>query len=94
MHSRCKDCLYCKVVRFVSLGDPPPVKNWKRPVLLVAGIALTASSVLGLRFAWERPDGEFFASVTVILMGIALMGVTISFGGCDNCVARFLGKTL
>jgi hypothetical protein len=37
-HSQCKSCLYCKVVQFVSIGDPPPIKSWKRPVLLVAGV--------------------------------------------------------
>jgi hypothetical protein len=94
MFSRCKSCLYCRAVQLVSLGDPPPVHRWKRPVLLVAGLALTVCTVLGLRFAWERPDGVFFATVSCILMMIALFGVVISFRGCDLCVARFLGKTL
>ena len=94
MHSKCKNCLYCGLVQLVSLGDPPPVKGWKRPVLLVAGLALTVSTVMGLRFAWERTDGTFFATVSVILMMMALLGVVISVRGCDNCVARFLGKTL
>jgi hypothetical protein len=78
----------------MSLGDPPPVNKWKRPVLLVAGIALTVCTVLALRFAWERVDDMFFASVSSILMIIALLGVAISVRGCDVCVARFLGKTL
>jgi hypothetical protein len=94
MHSRCKSCLYCSLVQYVSLGEPPAVKGWKRPLLLVAGIALTACTVLGLRFAWERPNAVFFATVSVILMMMALLGVAISFRGCDHCVARFLGKTL
>ena len=94
MHSRCKTCLYCSLVQYVSLGDPPPIKGWKRPVLLVAGLALTVSTVMALRFSWERPDAMFFATVSVILMMIALLGVAISFRGCDPCVARFLGKTL
>ena len=94
MHSRCKNCLYCTLVQYVSLGDPPPVKGWKRPVLFVAGIALTVSTVLALRFAWERAGATFFAAVTVVLMLIALLGVVISFRGCDVCVARFLGRTL
>jgi len=25
-------------VQFVSIGEPPPVKSWKRPLLLVARI--------------------------------------------------------
>jgi len=50
--------------------------------------------VLGLRFAWERTDGTFFATVSVILNFIALLGVVIAVRGCDTCVARFLGKTL
>jgi hypothetical protein len=94
MHSRCKSCLYCRLVQYVSLGDPPPVKTWKRPVLLVAGLALTVCTVMALRFAWERPDAMFFATVSVILNLLALLGVAISFRGCDLCVARFLGKTL
>ncbi len=94
MHSRCKSCLYCSVVQYVSLGDPPPVKGWKRPLLLFAGVALTVCTVLGLRFAWERADATFFAVVSCILMGLALLGVVISLRGCDACVARFLGKTL
>ena len=40
--------------------------RWKRPVLLVAGIALTVCTVLALRFAWERIDGMFFASVSSV----------------------------
>jgi hypothetical protein len=94
MHTRCKTCLYCRVVQYFSLGDPPPVKTWKRPVLLVAGLSLTICTVLALRFAWERPDATFFATVSVILNMLALLGVAISFRGCDVCVARFLGKTL
>jgi hypothetical protein len=94
MHTRCKSCLYCGLVNFMTLGDPPPVTKWKRPVLLVAGIVLTVSSVLALRFAWERIDGTFFATVSAILNIIALLGVVIAVRGCDTCVARFLGKTL
>ena len=63
MHSRCKSCLYCGLVNYMTVGDPPPVTKWKRPVLLVAGIALTVCTVLALRFAWERTDGTFFATV-------------------------------
>lgn len=78
----------------MSLGDPPPVKNWKRPVLAVAGIALTVCTVMALRFAWERAGAVFFATVSVILMMIALLGFAIAVRGCDLCVARYLGKTL
>jgi hypothetical protein len=87
-------CLYCRLVQLVSIGDPPPIKSWKRPLLLVAGTALTVCTVLALRFAWERAGATFFAAVSCLLMIIALLGVVISFRGCDSCVARFLGKTL
>jgi hypothetical protein len=93
-HARNQTCLYCKVVQFVSIGEPPPIKSWKRPLLLVAGTALTVCTVMALRFAWERAGATFFAAVTCLLMIIALLGVVISFRGCDACVARFLGKTL
>ena len=93
-HKDKKGCLYCKAVQFVSVGDPPPIKNWKRPLLLVAGIALTTCTVMAMRFAWERAGATFFAAVTCIVMIIALVGVAISFRGCDSCVARFLGKTI
>ena len=89
-----KACLYCHLVQFVSIGEPPPVKSWKRPLLLVAGLALTVCTVMALRFAWERAGATFFAAVSCLLMMIALLGVAISFRGCDSCVARFLGKTL
>ena len=94
MHKRCKSCLYCGLTNYMTLGDPPPINKWKRPVLLVAGTALTVCTVLALRFAWERVDGMFFASVSAILMIVALLGVVISLRGCDICVARYLGKTL
>ena len=94
MHSRCKSCLYCGFVKVVSLGDPPPVTRWKRPVLFVAGIALTICTVLALRFAWERTDGVFFAAVSALINIIALLGVVIAIRGCDVCVARYLGRTL
>ena len=93
-HHHQKTCLYCHVVQYVSLGEPPPVKSWKRPLLLVAGLALTVCTVLAMRFAWERAGATFFAAVTVLVMLIALLGVAISFRGCDNCVARFLGRTI
>ena len=93
-HAQKQSCLYCNVVQFVSIGEPPPVKSWKRPLLLVAGTALTVSTVLAMRFAWERAGATFFAAVTALVMIIALLGVVISFRGCDNCVARFLGRTL
>jgi hypothetical protein len=89
-----KGCLYCNVVQFVSLGEAPPVKTWKRPLLLVAGIALTACTVMAMHFAWERAGATFFAAVSALVMILGLMGVAISFRGCDNCVARFLGRTL
>ena len=82
-----------KSVQFVSIGEPPPIKSWKRPLLLLAGVVLTACTVLALRFAWERAGATFFAAVSALLMIIALLGVAISFRGCDACVARFLGKT-
>jgi hypothetical protein len=94
MRSRCKSCLYCGLVNYMTVGDPPPIMKWKRPVLLVAGIALTVCTVLALRFAWERPDGMFFASVSALLNISALLGVVIAVRGCDVCVARYLGKTL
>jgi hypothetical protein len=94
MHSRCKSCLYCNLVQYLSIGDPPPVKDWKRPVLLIAGVVLTISTILALQFAWERPGATFFAAVSSLCMLIALLGVVISFRGCDNCVARYLGRTL
>ena len=94
MHSRCKSCLYCGLVQYVSIGDPPPIKRWKRPLLLVAGTALTVCTVLALRFAWERSGATFFAAITSLVMIIGLLGVVISFRGCDACVARFLGKTI
>jgi nicotinamide riboside transporter PnuC len=82
------------MVQMVSIGDPPPVKTWKRPLLLVAGIGLTVCTVMAMHFAWERAGATFFAAVTAVVMIIGLLGVVISFRGCDSCVARFLGKTI
>ena len=93
-HKNVISCLYCKLVQSVSIGEPPPIKRWKRPLLLIAGIVLTASTVMALNFAWERAGATFFAAVSCLLMLIALLGVAISFRGCDACVARYLGKTL
>ena len=87
-------CLYCKPVQFVSIGEPPPIKSWKRPLLLLAGLVLTTCTVMALHFAWERAGATFFAAVSSLVMLIALLGVAISFRGCDACVARFLGKTI
>ncbi|HEX5162925.1 MAG TPA: hypothetical protein VFV88_14470 [Steroidobacteraceae bacterium] len=87
-------CLYCKFVQFFSIGEPPPIRSWKRPLLMVAGVVLTACTVMAMRFAWERAGATFFAAVTALVMLIALVGVAISFRGCDACVARYLGKTL
>lgn len=93
-HKHKSQCLYCKPVQFVSIGEPPPIKSWKRPLLLLAGIVLTTCTVMALHFAWERAGATFFAAVSALVMLIALLGVAISFRGCDDCVARFLGKTV
>jgi hypothetical protein len=93
MHSRCKSCFYCHVIRYVSLGDPPPTRRWKRPLLLGAGLALTASTVLALQFAWDRSGAAFFAAISSIVMLLGLFGIAVSFHGCDVCVARYLGRT-
>jgi hypothetical protein len=87
-------CLYCKAVQFVCLGEPPPVRSWKRPVLLAVGLVLTVCTFMALQFAWERAGATFFAAVSSLVMMLALVGVAISFRGCDLCVARFLGKPL
>ena len=66
-------CLYCKFVQFFSIGEPPPIRSWKRPLLMVAGVVLTACTVMAMRFAWERAGATFFAAVTalVITSGLA-----------------------
>jgi hypothetical protein len=95
MHKRCKpSCLYCKPIQLVSLGDPPPAKKWKRPLLLVAGLALTVCTVMAMQFAWDRSGAAFFAAISTIVMLIGLFGIAVSFRGCDTCVARYLGRTL
>jgi len=94
MHSRCKSCLYCKLIQVVSLGDPPPTKKWQRPLLLLAGLALTVSTVMALKFAWERSGAAFFAAISSIVMLLGLFGIAVSFHGCDTCVARYLGRSV
>jgi hypothetical protein len=94
MHSRCKSCLYCNLIQYVSLGDPPTARKWQRPVLLIAGVVLTACTVLAMRFAWERSGAAFFAATSALLMLLGVFGVAVSFRGCDTCVARYLGHTL
>lgn len=94
MHSRCKSCLYCKVVDTVCYWDPLPARSWKRPVLFLTSAALTAGAVLALRYTANRGDLQFISALSVLFMGFNLLGVAISFRGCDNCVARILGKAL
>jgi hypothetical protein len=94
MHSRCKSCLYCKVVETVCYWEPLPVKTWKRPALFLTSAALTAGAFLALRFTIQRGDVQFLSALSAIFMGFTLLGVAISFRGCDACVSRFLGKAL
>lgn len=94
MHTRCKSCLYCHLLQYVSLGDPPPTKKWQRPLLLIAGLALTVCTVMAMNFAWERSGAAFFAAVSSIVMLLGLIGIAVSFRGCDTCVARYLGRAL
>jgi hypothetical protein len=94
MHKHGPACLYCNVIKYVSLGDPPPTKKWKRPLLLIAGLALTVCTVMALKFAWERSGAAFFAAISSIVMLLGLFGIAVSFRGCDTCVARYLGRTL
>jgi hypothetical protein len=92
MRSRCKSCLYCKVVETVCYWDPMPVKSWKRPVLFLTSAALTACAVIALHLTMDRGDAQFLSALAALFMGFTLLGVAISFRGCDRCVARFLGK--
>lgn len=92
MHSRCKSCLYCKVVETVCYWEPLPAKSWKRPALFVTSAALTACAVLALRLTIQRGDVQFLSALSASFMGFNLLGVAISFRGCDDCVARILGK--
>jgi hypothetical protein len=94
MHSRCKSCLYCKVVDTLCYWEPLPAKNWKRPALFLAGVALTVLSVIALKITMTRGDVQFLSALSLIFMVFTLLGVAISFRGCDACVARFLGKAL
>ena len=94
MHSRCKSCLYCKVVETVCYWDPLPVRTWKRPALFLAAVGLTAVAVIALKLTMARGDVQFLSALSLIFMVFTLLGVAISFRGCDACVARFLGKAL
>jgi hypothetical protein len=94
MQPRCKSCTYCNLIQYVSLGDAPPSKAWQRPLLLIAGLALTVCTVMAVKFAWERAGAAFFAAISSLVMLLGLFGVAISFSGCDTCVARYLGRSL
>lgn len=94
MHTRCKSCLYCNLIRFVSLGDPPPTRKWQRPLLLGAGVVLTVCTVMAVKFAWDRSGAAFFAAISSLVMLLGLFGIAVSFAGCDTCVARYLGRAL
>lgn len=92
MHSRCKACLYCKVVETVCFWEPPPQKSWKRPALFLTSAAFTAATVLITKYMLARGDLQFLTALSFIFMAFTLTGVAISFRGCDACVARFLGR--
>ena len=44
--------------------------------------------------AWKRTFDQFLSTLSALFLGFTLLGVAISFRGCDACVARFLGKSL
>ena len=92
MHSRCKSCLYCRVVETVCYWEPPPPKGWKRPALFLTAVALTGIAVVAARVTLARGDLQFISALSFLFMTFTLLGVAISFRGCDACVARFLGK--
>jgi hypothetical protein len=94
MHSRCKSCLYCRVVDTLCYWEPLPVKKWKRPALFGAAVGLTAVATVALRLTWGRDETAFLSSLSGVFLVFTLLGVAISFRGCDACVARFLGKSL
>jgi len=93
MRKHAKSCLYCKAFQYVSERNPPPTKRWQRPLLLIAGLALTVCTVMAIQFAWERSGAAFFAAISSVVMLLGLFGIAISFRGCDSCVARYLGRT-
>ena len=93
-HRSGKSCAYCNLIQYVSLGDAPPTRQWKRPLLLIAGSALNVCTVMAIQFAWERSGAVFFAATSSLVMLLGLFAVAVSFLGCDTCVARYLGHAL
>jgi multiple sugar transport system permease protein len=56
-HDHKKTCFYCHVVQFVSLGEPPPFKSWKRPLLLVAGLFRLIDSIKAFPLIYVLTNG-------------------------------------
>jgi len=80
-------CPFCRVVNTVCYWGPRPVKSWKRPLVFVASVPITAG---GLAFAWVMFEKQSVAGVAIglFLAAVGALSFGVAIWGCDQCVAR------
>jgi len=86
---RTSHCALCRIVAKVCFWGPRPERTWKRPILFVASLLITALGAVV--FAPNLPNhlGLYALFGFVFLMGI--FGIVVSIWGCNACVARVFG---
>ena len=84
-------CYFCKVINTLCFWGPRPEMRWKRPWLFaICAVSLT---VLMVAVSMSREE-SFLVSYLFgpFLIAISLLGIVVSIGGCDACVARLFGE--
>jgi hypothetical protein len=85
-------CQFCSIVAKVAWWGPLRVAPWKRPVLLICSLLLgfLCAGVLWNRWVvWGRVD--IVLALWGLMMLLCILGVAVSWRGCDSCVARLTG---
>jgi hypothetical protein len=88
-------CQYYSVVAKVAWWGPRRVARWKRPVLLICSL-LGGFLCVGVLWmfrdrwvVWGRAD--IVLALWGLMMLLCILGVAVSWRGCDSCVARLTG---
>jgi hypothetical protein len=68
-----------------------PQKAWKRPALRTFSLVLGSMLTAALWVLWSYEQGLLVIALGILMILILILGVLVSFKGCDACVARLFG---
>ena len=84
-------CRFCPVTRFICFwGEINPYAPWRRSVLLVCSLLLTALYA-GVMWFYGGEMNLFLWLISVPMLLVSLLGIAASLAACERCVVRLYG---